>query len=190
MRILLTPRFERSIHGSFWYAFERDLVDLVRQSFSEQHMVLLTPEIEISISDSDVLFLSGGSLPGENQKRDEFEIGILKEAMSRKASVIGICRGAQLLSLVAGCTLKEVDGHINADRELLGFRTMGRCFHKYAISQFDLDEEWQVLARDAVDRTIEIFRHREFNVLGIMSHPERHKHGLSLMSEIRKLLNL
>lgn len=46
-------------------------------------------------------------------KRDQFEISLCKEAISKNIPIIGICRGAQLMCALSGGTLiQHVDNHV------------------------------------------------------------------------------
>ncbi|WP_040371038.1 gamma-glutamyl-gamma-aminobutyrate hydrolase family protein [Alkalidesulfovibrio alkalitolerans] len=45
--------------------------------------------------------------PGLNAKRDELELGLLREALARDLPVLGICRGAQLINVVLGGSLHQ-----------------------------------------------------------------------------------
>ena len=86
--------------------------------------------------------------------------------------ILGICRGAQLLAVIDNAQLVQIKGHVNQYRNLVN-RTefQGRCFHNWAI--LDMPSNWEILARDKIDNSIEIFGSKNRIELGIMSHPER-----------------
>lgn len=53
--------------------------------------------------------LYGDSTPGRDVRplRDSFELALLEEALRRRLPVLGICRGAQLLNIARGGTLRN-----------------------------------------------------------------------------------
>lgn len=55
-----------------------------------------------------------------NEKRDEFEINLVKKAYEKNIPIIGICRGAQIINVALGGTiLQHIEGHIQKeDRQI------------------------------------------------------------------------
>jgi len=60
----------------------------------------------------DGLVIGGGSDPGipEDKERDRMEIGLISKAVSERIPVLGICRGAEMLTLWAGGKLSPMKG--------------------------------------------------------------------------------
>lgn len=88
--------------------------------------ILLSPSEEIPGQDLDGLLLSGGrdldpTLYGQpphaltappDTLRDQFELGLLRDALRRCIPILAICRGMQLLNVARGGTLHQhIEGH-------------------------------------------------------------------------------
>lgn len=171
MKFGITPRFEYSQNNSIKYSFENDLVEALLDSFSKSEVQFLYPRTSVNINDLDFIVLSGGSTPGEDAHRDLFEIGIIELCKSSMTPMLGICRGAQLLAINSGATLKPVNGHVNAKRKLIGHKSLGRCYHNFSIQ--NLSKDWKILSKDEIDNSPEVFVNIHNKSIGIMSHPER-----------------
>ena len=190
MKIGITPRFEKSIHGSVWYVFEQELIDYVKASNSNIEINLLFPEA--TKLDFDLLIIAGGANPGDNLERDKFEIELINHAREHALKIIGICRGAQLLAVLSGASLIKLNDHVNSHREVklsneVKTLNAGKCFHNFGIE--DLGVDWEVLARDSYDDSIELFRNKIRSELGVLSHPERSTKGINLQDLIQAYLH-
>ena len=76
-----------------------------------------------------------------HRKRDELEVSLFNFALSRGSSFIGICRGAQLLTAMAGGKLfQDVSGHFrsHAIQTTTGKRMMTTSYHHQMMNPFDL----------------------------------------------------
>lgn len=176
MRIGITPRFEQSKFGNAWYSFEVELLSFLKRYYLGAELELLSPESQYISKNLDLVVLGGGDTPGENLIRDRWESNLINFAISREKRLIGICRGAQLISNYFGGTLRRIEGHVNVKRSLRGVtQSMGTCFHSFAIS--DLAPNLEVLAEDRNDNSPEIYWEKNLGILGIMSHPERYKNS-------------
>ena len=145
MRIGITPRFEESKYKSPWYAYEVELISLMRKCFPQSSIELITPEMAVDNFTFNLIVLSGGSTPGINTHRDNFEYSLLEIAMKSQTRVLGICRGAQIISIYFGSSLEKITNHVNRKRYLSGpLVNVGRCFHEFAITQ--LSENFETLA--------------------------------------------
>ncbi len=82
-----------------------------------------TPAVEDLATLADGVVLVGGGdvaperfgmeAPGDavDPVRDEFEVRLVLAARARATPLLGVCRGAQLLNVALGGTLRRVDGH-------------------------------------------------------------------------------
>jgi len=182
MRIGVTPRFEVSPHDTIWYVLEPELLGSLKKAVADLSFVLLTPESRIKNQPLDLIVFPGGSTPGENRARDEFEELVFSYGTQTKIPMIGICRGAQLFATLSGSVLEKVEGHINSNRQTTNNQLLGRCFHSWGINS--LDRQWRVVSRDAEDNSIELFLHESLPILGVMAHPERHPEGVEVLKQL------
>ena len=126
--------------------------------------------------DFDGVLLTGGNTPvslgGDAPERDEVERLLYGSARKRRLSVMGVCRGMQMLQLWHGAGLVEVRGHVGQQQEIMieGMPRLVNSFHRFG-SHHSVDglEAWAV-ARDGVVKGV---RSSDGTLMGIMWHPER-----------------
>ena len=187
MRVGILPRFEKSSHGQGWLVYEQELVDFFSQNGC--HVVLLNYTRPIDFESIDLIVFAGGATPGEDQNRDNLEIDVYVEAATRNFPILAICRGAQLIGRYDGNKLVEAENHVDVHRNLRNEqKNLGRCFHKWTFN--NLNSNWEVIARDKLDNSIEIFHHRNFKCLGLLSHPERIQNNIHAFARIKELLKI
>ena len=171
MKIGVTARFQINSYNELNFLYEEKLLKTIYNNFPECAIQLIQPYSQ-EIHDIDLVILSGGDTPGDNQIRDQFEISILEKCLAMKIPVIGICRGAQLIAYWKGASITKIDNHINQSRSINGFgKSLGRCFHNYTITS--IPHYFEVIARDEQDNSIELYFSNELRAVGILSHPER-----------------
>lgn len=185
MNILITPRV-RSFYDDFQLEYSID-----RNWFSFLDKVLKNAEIEVyfpekDIENCDVLIISGGnnldifSTKKEDEICNKFNQKLIEEALKRNIKIIGICYGAQLLAHNFKSLIEKTDNHIgfhnvfnenNNDFSDLEKEISVNSYHNYAISKLGIDlcEIYK-----AQDNTIEMFKHKKYEIYGIMWHPERY----------------
>ncbi|WP_139453664.1 gamma-glutamyl-CDP-amidate hydrolase [Campylobacter armoricus] len=106
-----------------------------------------------------------------NQKRDEYEINIIKHCLQNNISLLGICKGAQMIASYFNSTICPCKEHVgNHDIYLKNQVINVNSYHNFAITK--LSDELEVIA-SAKDNTIEAFKHKKFNIYGLMWHIER-----------------
>ena len=119
----------------------------------------------------DAILLSGGNDIGEFIERDNLERALLTYASHLKISVLGLCRGMQMMAVVAGVELKAVAGHVCKRHRLKGQITDEvNSYHHLALSRCPTD--YTVLA-SSDDNQIEAIQHQHLPWQGWMWHPER-----------------
>ena len=121
-----------------------------------------------------------------DETRDEYELALFHHFFDAGLPVFGVCRGAQLVNVALGGTLRQhINGHSQIDgadrihavcaddamlRGLYSRRFVANSAHHQAIDR--LGEGLCVIAR-AEDGTIEAVRHETLPVLAVQWHPER-----------------
>jgi len=128
---------------------------------------------QIEELEPDGIVISNG--PGDPGVSD-YVVSSAKKLMQR-FPVMGICLGNQLLALAAGGkTFKMKFGHRGQNHGCIS--ASGKTFivsqnHGYAVSEESLHETgFEVLFRNADDKTVEGIFHRELPVFGVQFHPE------------------
>ena len=147
----------------------------------------------------DALLLPGGgdihprfygqSMHGSNdvnEDRDEYELTLYRRFFHAGKPILGICRGAQLINVALGGTLRQhIDNHSQVNgvdrihfvrtddmllRSLYGSRFAVNSAHHQAVDRPGAG--LHVIAR-AEDGVIEALRHETRPILAVQWHPER-----------------
>jgi len=122
------------------------------------------------------LLLSGGNDIGEYPVRDATERYLLSWAETKQVSVLGICRGLQIMAVWAGGDLVRKDGHAGSRHQLVvptrkdEWPANVNSYHNWGLAS--CPEGFEVTAR-AQDGSIEAIRHITLPWAGWMWHPER-----------------
>jgi putative glutamine amidotransferase len=126
------------------------------------------------------LAVAGGD--GLSVERDAFETALLGLARSRGLPVLGVCRGMQLITQLAGFSIERCSGHV-ATEHALEPAAVARCmalreprtansYHQFA-PRPAAASELRVVLRSA-DGEAEAVEHASEPLVGIMWHPERY----------------
>jgi len=114
-------------------------------------------------------------------ERDKSEACLIDWAASMETPLLGVCRGMQMLASHYGTRLKQIEGHVAQDHEILraagatlplDLREKTNSFHNFGIAAADLAAEFCIEATDP-EGNVEAMRHRSHPLYGIMWHPER-----------------
>lgn len=147
----------------------------------------------------DAIILSGGNsiaslnpeAPDAAPERDNFEMALISKALEVNIPIIGVCRGMQILNLVMGGSLENINGHVGERHPIIsnvkGFnlpKTVN-SYHNYCVPSKGLAESLQPLAYDE-DGNIEAFYNLSQNILGILWHPEREENFINLDIQLFK----
>lgn len=142
----------------------------------------------LSALDLDMIIISGGNDLGclddstnVALERDYFENQIIRFCIYNNITLLGVCRGLQILNIYFGGSVTPVPGHVATnhlvvkDGEYYSFwpqKFEVNSYHKYGVYITDLAGDLLSLAK-CVDGTVEAFKHKKHNIFGIMWHPER-----------------
>jgi gamma-glutamyl-gamma-aminobutyrate hydrolase PuuD len=130
----------------------------------------------------DGLVIGGGSDPGipEDKERDKMERDLITEAVKNRVPVLGICRGAEIITVWAGGSLAPLNGVLLSGHQ--------HTWHSITVSEF-----WPASSMDvwshhhlAIESTgsmkpaalsrdggVEAIISQQKRVLGVLWHPER-----------------
>jgi gamma-glutamyl-gamma-aminobutyrate hydrolase PuuD len=125
-----------------------------------------------SVSPTGII-LSGGDDIGMFVERDATEETLLTYSETLGLPLLGICRGAQVISSRAGSKIKRVEGHVAVRHRIRGeINGEVNSFHNNVIA--DKPNNFSIIARSP-DNEIEAIRHDHLPWEGWMWHPEREK---------------
>jgi len=117
------------------------------------------------------LILTGGEDPGTSPARDATEHDLLAWAQEHAIPLLGICRGMQVMTVLAGGRLRPVVGHVRTRHRLAGeFAHNVNSYHGQAPA--GCPPGYRALAQ-AEDGEIEAIAHEQRPWEGWMWHPER-----------------
>jgi len=124
-----------------------------------------------------------------NKKRDDFEINLYKNALSKSIPVFAVCRGAQLLAEYYGATIQKVSNHVNCMHDLqnlsdtIQLPKQVNSYHNYGISEF---KGQKILATDK-NGYVEAFECP--GAFCCLWHPERRPQDFSTFKQYFKIQN-
>lgn len=159
--------------------------DTIKTWLSSIGMEVVPPSTRID-SWIDGLVIGGGSDPGipEDKERDKMEFELIDNAVKNRVPVLGICRGAEVLTIWSGGSLKPLSSTILQNHQ--------NRWHKVVLSDLWNKSEIDVwshhhlmiettgtlkAAAFAEDGTIESVADPKRKVLGVLWHPERSGEG-------------
>ncbi len=144
-------------------------------------------EITDYINNSNLVCLTGGSdispqlymqqnmSSYPNEQRDLREIGVYNYSLIHKIPIIGICRGAQLINVMAGgCMVQDISGHF-MDHELVYKNRSYWCSSVHHQEMVPTKDCNFILRAD--DGIAEVVYYNHINALGFQGHPEYQSYG-------------
>lgn len=143
----------------------------------------LDQDFDNIIKNIDLFIISGGN---DTEIRRIVETKISTGMLIRKKPILGVCRGAFVLTVLLGGEIEECDGHLRTDHEIfIDDKTyLVNSFHSYRISKIPASSKLI-----AVDREGFCESWIDGNISAIVWHPERMENQF-IPEEIRKIINL
>jgi putative glutamine amidotransferase len=173
------------------YAEPRDAVSHDWLSTFERHglipilvpSTLADPVELIEASGARALLLSNGEDVGASSERDQTERTLYEHAVRAGMPVLGVCRGLQMINVIAGGSVRPVsDDHVAKLHTvtlqsrlalIAGATTVSvNSFHGCGVVRAELAPSLVPLAHSA-DDLIEAFEHAEHKVMAVQWHLER-----------------
>ena len=146
------------------------------------------PEAYLDALAIDGLIMTGGNdiatLPDANDtapERDSFESAAYAYCLEKRIPVLGVCRGAQMINLLAGGRLERIANHVALRHAVTWSPSLPQVwdcpaevnsYHGWGIAPDGLALGFVAAAR-ADDGSIEAFYAADAAVTGIVWHPER-----------------
>ncbi|QLH05741.1 gamma-glutamyl-gamma-aminobutyrate hydrolase family protein [Nitrosopumilus ureiphilus] len=147
--------------------------------------VLSNVELFLDQHELNGIILSGGDDLGCDIERDRTEEDLLKYGIKNHLPVLGVCRGMQLINNYFGGKNIKTDNkkHVNSDHVVnivqnsysknLGKKISVNSYHNNIIAVENIGEKLEPFAKSDIDDTIEGLIHTEYDITGVMWHPER-----------------
>lgn len=143
--------------------------------------ILLPNNLEVakniisSLKIEGMLFTGGNSLvkyEGDAQERDEVEKFCMDFSIKNNLPVLGVCRGMQFIQDYFGLKLKMVNDHISKTQKIIfnNKEEIVNSFHNWGCKETN---DKLIVIGTSEDGVIKAVKHVEYNILGIMWHPER-----------------
>ncbi|MDB9739759.1 gamma-glutamyl-gamma-aminobutyrate hydrolase family protein [Candidatus Pelagibacter sp.] len=147
----------------------------------------------------DLIILPGGNdLIGKDKLtkvRLKVEKKLIRYSINKKIALLGVCRGMQVINSYFGGRIKIFLGHMNVKTKIffkeIFFKQKTlkvKCFHNYCIKNKSTPREFEIIATDK-DKNVEMFKHKQKKIIGVMWHPERETNYIKLNFIIKRLLD-
>ena len=121
------------------------------------------------------IILSGGNNLDKSSLRYKIEKKLADFSKKKKIPLLGICHGLQFINFLEGGSLKKIKNHVRTNHKIkmkTDYELKVNSFHEYGIKK--LGRNFDIIAYSE-DNQIEAIRHKKYNWLGWMWHPERDK---------------
>lgn len=123
-----------------------------------------------------------------NKEMNSTNSQIIKFAISKRKSLLGICYGAEILALTVGGTIKKMNS-LQKGQNKISIQKTNPFFsddikvfesHSYEISS--ISDKLQLIASSSTCRN-EIIQYKDSRVFGVQFHPEMNKDGQELIEK-------
>ena len=132
------------------------------------------------------IILSGGNDINKNSLRYKIEKRLTDISKKKNLPLLGICHGLQFINSIEGGSLKKVNYHVRSNHKIkskFDYPLKVNSFHEYGVNK--LGRNFEIIAYSE-DNQIEAIRHKKYNWLGWMWHPERDKKFNKKLIQIAK----
>ena len=179
MIIGIVPKIKKNC-TEYEFSVDINLIKFMKFLYPKANCKILYSE-KIKL-DLNLLIISGGNDLSNYNKKKEHKIRsnldsfYLKKAIRENIPVIGICYGAQFIAHYFDSKLKKLSNHVIKKHKIFFKNSENKellvnSYHNYVIKK--LGNELSTICI-AYDESVECFKHKKLNIIGLMWHPERH----------------
>ena len=200
-KFIITPRVKYSKkRKTFFYSLEKNWFDYAKVMNIELSVYNYIDSSILKKFDG-VIFSGGNDLVKvneniENTFREKNEIKLLEESLKQKKTIIGICKGFQLINFYLKGEIEKTRNHVKKSQKIIikknnitnrSFLEVN-YFHNYKISNLSIDLENIGFASD---KSTEIALNINKKILCLMFHPERKNKSQKMVNSlIKKFIDL
>ena len=131
----------------------------------------------------DLIIIPGGNDLFKNDylsiTRLKVEKELINYSLKNKIPLLGVCRGMQLLNFYFGGKIEKISGHMKKNTKIFFIDNFFKekvikvkCYHNFGIKKKSKSKKFITIAEDK-DGNLEMFKHINEKILGVMWHPER-----------------
>jgi GMP synthase (glutamine-hydrolysing) len=144
---------------------------------------------DITLEKFDSFILSGRVK--NNQKMNQKNSSIIKHAVSKKKSLLGICYGAEILALTLGGTIKR-SLVVKGEQKIIITKQNPICENNAIVFQshnYEISKLGNELSKIAYSETCknEILQHNDLHIFGTQFHPEMTIDGQKMIEKFVSL---
>ena len=200
MNILITSNFKK------YYRTYIDFVDHYWINYFEKKNYVyyqlpnskkISKKILGIINNIDVIILPGGNDIFGKDKYSKIRLAVEKNiiyyGLKKNIPILGVCRGMQVINNFFGGKIHRINGHMKKKHNIhMKTNIFGKSkyivnsYHNYGINHISKSKKFNTLATDK-NYNIEMFKHQNKKIYGVMWHPER-ANTFSMLDKIIKLL--
>ncbi len=179
IKISIIPIVKKYYNGHI-FGVDRKLIIFLTKLFKRNEIEILTRKSKLI---TDLLIISGGNsiTRFSNEKgdliRDKLDDFFLREALRKRIPVLGICHGAHYIANKFGAKLIKDLRHGKVRKHDLIIRSISKkkiykinSFHNISIKNYSKN---LISIGTSRNGNVEYFKHKKYNLTGIMWHPER-----------------
>ena len=180
--ILIIPKVE-SKHDENYLCIDNNWFIFLNKVFKKYHLEI-APFISIK---PDLIILSGGNnLIKKNSKKNDvyrnyLNSKFLNYGIKNNIKIIGICLGAQFIAKKFKSNIFKIKKHVGKhkifyekklSKKKFPSNDIVNSFHDYGINNLGKNLVCLAIAQD---KSVELFSHKKYKIIGVMWHPERFK---------------
>tara|TARA_Y100001958_G_C21093761_1_gene446059 strand:- start:74 stop:667 length:594 start_codon:yes stop_codon:yes gene_type:complete len=181
IRISIIPTVKK-YYNSYIFGVDKQLVVFLNKLFKKNYIEVLSSKSNLK---TDLLIIAGGntitkfSKQKEDLIRSKLDNFFFKKALNKKIPILGICHGSQFLANTFGAKLKRDINHgkLRSHNLVVKDKLNKRIYKVNSYHNISIEKcpNALMVIGNTSEGYVEFFKHKRYNLTGIMWHPEREK---------------